>query len=93
MSQKTVRWQVFFSGRVQGVGFRYTVNDIAQPLELVGYVRNLDDGRVELLVEGQPAVLRQLLERILAARVGNIEHHQLLEAPAQGGLEPFRIRR
>ena len=44
------RATVFYSGRVQGVGFRYTAREIACGYELTGYVRNLDDGRVELIV-------------------------------------------
>jgi acylphosphatase len=44
--------QVFYSGKVQGVGFRYTVKTVASGFEAVGLVRNLPDGRVELLAEG-----------------------------------------
>jgi|SRR6516162_9073165 acylphosphatase len=54
-SAKTVnraRMQVFYSGRVQGVGFRYTVKSVASGFEAVGIVRNLPDGRVELVAEG-----------------------------------------
>jgi acylphosphatase len=46
------RETVLFSGRVQGVGFRYTVNNLARQFAVTGYVRNLDDGRVELVMEG-----------------------------------------
>jgi acylphosphatase len=46
------RMQVLYSGRVQGVGFRYTVKSVASGFEAVGIVRNLADGRVELVVEG-----------------------------------------
>ena len=44
---------VFFSGRVQGVGFRYTALQVAQEFEVAGFVRNLPDGRVQLEAEGQ----------------------------------------
>jgi acylphosphatase len=44
--------QVYYSGRVQGVGFRYTVKSVANGYEVVGTVCNLPDGRVELVVEG-----------------------------------------
>ena len=47
------RMTVFYSGRVQGVGFRYTVKSITTGFEVTGTVRNLDDGRVELIVEGE----------------------------------------
>ena len=46
------RLHVLYSGRVQGVGFRYTVKSVALGFEVTGIVRNLPDGRVELLAEG-----------------------------------------
>ena len=54
------RATVFFTGRVQGVGFRYTALEIACGYELTGYVRNLDDGRVEVYAVGTEAKLSQL---------------------------------
>lgn len=51
----TIRRKVWFAGRVQGVGFRYTACDAAAGFAVVGYVRNLSDGRVELVAEGEPA--------------------------------------
>ena len=47
-----IRRTSHFSGHVQGVGFRYTVQDLAADFDVRGYVRNLPDGRVELVVEG-----------------------------------------
>ena len=44
---------IFYSGRVQGVGFRYTTKNVALGYEVTGMVRNLCDGRVELIAEGQ----------------------------------------
>jgi len=44
--------QIFYSGRVQGVGFRYTVKKVVSGFEVCGLVRNLPDGRVELVAEG-----------------------------------------
>ncbi len=58
------RRRVFFEGQVQGVGFRMTTRRLAQGLPLVGFVRNLDDGRVELLIEGEPTALSRLLAAI-----------------------------
>ena len=46
------RATVFYAGRVQGVGFRYTAREIACGYDVAGYVCNLPDGRVELVVEG-----------------------------------------
>ena len=57
------RLQVLFSGHVQGIGFRYTVKQTALGVEVTGWVKNLADGRVELLVEGE----REELEAFQAA--------------------------
>ena len=46
------RMQIFYSGHVQGVGFRYTAKTVAAGFEVTGTVRNLPDGRVELIAEG-----------------------------------------
>ena len=61
---------IVFSGRVQGVGFRYTAVQLAADLPLGGTVRNLPDGRVELVVEGPPAALDQIVE-LLRERFGS----------------------
>ena len=58
------RIHVFYSGRVQGVGFRFTAERIALSLGIVGWVRNLPDGRVEVLGEGEEAKLVLFLEKI-----------------------------
>jgi acylphosphatase len=44
--------EIFFSGRVQGVGFRYTARSLAAGFEIAGFVRNLPDGRVQMVAEG-----------------------------------------
>lgn len=54
----------FFTGHVQGVGFRYQVVSIAKGFEITGYVKNLNDGRVELLAEGEEAEVMAFLEVI-----------------------------
>ena len=56
--------QVFFSGRVQGVGFRYTTEHVARGFEVTGFVRNLPDGRVEILAEGEESVLGDFLRAV-----------------------------
>ena len=57
----------FVSGRVQGVGFRYFVMRHAKAENLGGYVRNLDDGRVQFLLHGEAAAVAKVIEEI---RVG-----------------------
>ena len=58
------RRRIFFEGHVQGVGFRMTTRRLALGLPLAGYVQNLDDGRVLLLVEGEAEVVVDLLGSI-----------------------------
>ncbi len=64
------RAHVFYSGRVQGVGFRYTAEALAQELELSGWVKNTRDGRVELVCEGPKEDVEMLLERIRKSAMG-----------------------
>ena len=56
--------QVFYEGRVQGVGFRYTVKSIAKGFDVSGWARNLDDGRVEVQVAGATDEVRAFLGAI-----------------------------
>jgi acylphosphatase len=63
--------QIFYSGRVQGVGFRYTARSVASGFEVTGTVRNLPDGRVELLAEGSRDELDAFREAI---RASGLEH-------------------
>jgi acylphosphatase len=55
----------FFSGRVQGVGFRYHTLQVAKQFDLSGYVRNLSDGRVQLEVEGEEAEVNAFLAELV----------------------------
>ncbi len=59
-----VRQEVYFRGRVQGVGFRWTVQRIASRFEVVGYVKNLPDGRVQLVTEGDEQELQSFVDAI-----------------------------
>lgn len=60
MSTESITRRVLFSGRVQGVGFRWTVNRLARRYPVTGFVRNLHDGRVELVISGTVDSLDQL---------------------------------
>ena len=83
---------VQYSGRVQGVGFRATVRQIACGYDLTGTVRNLADGRVELVAEGAKAELRAFLEGIAESDLsGLIAKQAETWQPAQGNLRGFTI--
>lgn len=55
---------VFFTGHVQGVGFRYSVLQVAKEFEVAGYVRNLTDGRVQLEAEGAAADIAAFVDAV-----------------------------
>ena len=89
----TVRLTVVVRGRVQGVGFRYWVRRRAEPLGLVGTATNLENGGVEVVVEGPRVACEQLLE---ALRTGDTPGFagsiQATWSTAEGGLAGFRER-
>ena len=87
-----VRRRIFFSGRVQGVGFRATCQSLARSIKVVGYVRNLPDGRVELLVEGETGEIDTLLttiQREMARYIANAT--AIPEPPGDDSLMGFSI--
>ena len=58
------RWEVWYQGHVQGVGFRYTTCSIARGFEVTGFVQNLPDGRVHLVAEGNSSEVVAFLEEV-----------------------------
>jgi acylphosphatase len=85
------RREVRYSGRVQGVGFRYTTRGIAAGRPVAGYVRNLPDGTVELVVEGATGALDQFLAAVTNELGRYIEHQEVTRGPATGELTRFEI--
>ena len=67
MSPSVYHLEVWFTGRVQGVGFRARVMDMARGFEVTGRVQNLDDGRVYLFAEGREYEVAGLLDSVEAA--------------------------
>ena len=86
-----VRKHIFFSGNVQGVGFRYRSFYIAQSLGLTGWVENLWDGRVEMEVQGSEASIREMLARIQQQRWINGTDMEITEIPCEEE-RGFKIR-
>jgi acylphosphatase len=81
-----------FSGRVQGVGFRYTVNHSAMRYDLRGYVKNLADGRVELVMEGDEKEMDRLVEEIKRQMSGFIKDVKCETSPPTGEFQDFSVR-
>ncbi|HEX4065460.1 MAG TPA: acylphosphatase [Acidobacteriaceae bacterium] len=81
-------------GRVQGVGFRWFVHREAAALDLSGWVRNTEDGHVEVLASGESQVLAELAQALRkgsrGSRVDAVIEHEL-DAKEAEGLGPFRI--
>jgi len=87
---KTLR--VHYEGRVQGVGFRYTVKNLAREFEVSGTVANLPDGRVELLASGDAEEVDAFLEAIrTSALAGHITLETARDIPRPAGLRGFSI--
>lgn len=91
-NQAHQRREIHFSGRVQGVGFRYTTRQIASRFEVCGYVRNLPDGRVQLVVEGEAETIDQLVAAIEAEMDRYIRSTQSTVRPATHEFARFEIR-
>jgi acylphosphatase len=83
--------RVYYAGRVQGVGFRYTAQHLADQAGVTGYVRNLPNGEVELVVEGLPNQVEDFLAAVSQGMAGYIEKTRVLDEPP-GGYSRFSIR-
>jgi acylphosphatase len=86
------RLQVWYSGHVQGVGFRYTVKALTPGFEVTGTIRNLPDGRVELVAEGAKDELRAFQQAIRDSGLGRlITHEQTNWSEARNEFRGFTI--
>ena len=88
------RLQVFYSGRVQGVGFRHTVKQVAAGYDVTGTVRNLPDGRVELVAEGEREELEVFRQGVRdAGLAGFIRQEEAQWLAASSLLRGFEVVR
>lgn len=83
--------QIIFTGRVQGVGFRYTAHSIARGCGLSGFVRNLADGDVEMLAQGQAEDIDDCLNQLKETFADCIRDIQIEDVEPDVRLKDFRI--
>ena len=86
-----VRAHILFSGTVQGVGFRYTTQRFASALKLTGWVKNLKDGRVELVCEGSREQVENLLYKLDKHFEARIKHRDIDWLEAKNSFGGFDI--
>lgn len=86
------RLHIFYSGAVQGVGFRYSAESVASRLALSGWVSNLRDGRVECVLEGPEPELNKFTDRMSDIFGGYIRDAALDWSEATGEFSGFDIR-
>ncbi len=86
--------QIFYEGRVQGVGFRFTVKQIARGYEVAGWVRNLTDGRVELQCNGETSEVESFLKAVAESELkSHIKSVTMTVIPPLAGVRGFEIVR
>ena len=92
MAPEAICRNVLYSGRVQGVGFRYTTVRVAANHDVAGYVRNLDDGRVELVAQGSPEQVGRFLLDIRRTMGSNVRRAEESEMVPTASFVRFDIR-
>jgi len=85
--------QYLFEGRVQGVGFRYSTKRLAMGFDVIGWIRNLEDGRVELQVMGDEAEVADFINEIHDSPLGpHTQEQEERITPPLDGVTGFTIR-
>lgn len=88
-----VRVHVFVSGRVQGVAYRFFVERLAADIPMTGWVRNLRDGRVEVIAEGEKTDLENFLGELRRGpRLARVDDLDFLWEDYRGEFRDFQIR-
>ena len=86
------RAEVYYTGRVQGVGFRYTAQSIASKYKVTGYVKNLPDRRVEVVAEGKESEINNFLDELYAQMQNYIEKFSTNWSDALNEFNAFNIK-
>jgi acylphosphatase len=87
------RAHLVFEGRVQGVFFRASTQRIAREMQLTGWVRNLKDGSVEAVVEGDERAVEELVARLkVEVRAADVERVKVVWSEAEREFRAFEVR-
>lgn len=90
--EPTAQLQAYLEGKVQGVGMRFFIQQLAKHLGLKGYVRNLPDGRVYLIAEGEKANLNKMIKEIKDSPRGKVNNVSVKWHSPESKFETFEIR-
>ncbi len=82
---------VIFRGHVQGVGFRYTAREVARQYNVTGFVRNLPDGTVEMLLQGPAQEIDSCIKEVQDSFEGHIRDTRIEDAPYNPRYTDFRV--
>lgn len=86
------QFHIYYSGQVQGIGFRYTLQDIAKDHKVCGWVKNLDDARVEVVAEAEEEDLHNFLQQVNQQFSQYIKDVNIEWFPAGGEFRDFTIK-
>jgi acylphosphatase len=92
MNNSVLHATVYFSGHVQGVGFRYATLQVAKEFEVAGFVKNLPDGRVLVEAEGRPAVVDEFVGAITERMHGHVRKCERTQQNRSPAFQGFEIR-
>ena len=85
--------QYLFAGRVQGVGFRYSTKNLAKGFDVLGWVKNLPDGRVELQIQGDEEELDEFIQELQDSPLGHhIQEQEERTVPLLDNVHGFSIQ-
>lgn len=87
--------RIIFEGRVQGVGFRYTCRELAKGFDLTGYAKNLPEGTVEVVLQGELAEIEEYLQELVeeSALSHHIKGHLVTNCDIEPSLSGFQIKK
>lgn len=89
---ETIRRHIIFKGKVQGVGFRYRASYAARSLNITGWVRNEDDGTVEMEAQGSEAQINRMLSMLNKDSYIRIENMDITNLPVEEKERGFKVK-